>query len=152
MTRALSGIRVIDMTSTVMGPSATQMLGDHGADVIKVESAAGDTTRQVPPHKSPDMGVAYLQLNRNKRSVVLDLKRDADLDAMRALLKTADIFIYSVRPAAMARLGLSPQEVESLNPQLITVSLVLLSVALLASFLPAWRAARVDPMEALRHE
>ena len=124
MTRALSGIRVIDMTSTVMGPSATQMLGDHGADVIKVESATGDTTRQVPPHKSPDMGVAYLQLNRNKRSVVLDLKRDADLDAMRALLKTADIFIYSVRPAAMARLGLSPQEVESLNPQLITVSLV----------------------------
>jgi crotonobetainyl-CoA:carnitine CoA-transferase CaiB-like acyl-CoA transferase len=124
MTRALSGIRVIDMTSTVMGPSATQMLGDHGADVIKVESAAGDTTRQVPPHRSPDMGVAYLQLNRNKRSVVLDLKRDADRDAMRALLKTADIFIYSVRPAAMARLGLSPQEVESLNPQLITVSLV----------------------------
>src|SRR6476620_2872594 len=77
MTRALSGIRVIDMTSTVMGPSATQRLGDHGADVIKVESAAGDTTRQVPPHRSPDMGVAYLQLNRNKRSVVLDLKRDA---------------------------------------------------------------------------
>ena len=71
------------------------------------------------------MGVAYLQLNRNKRSVVLDLKRDADRDAMRALLKTADIFIYSVRPAAMARLGLSPQEVESLNPQLITVSLSL---------------------------
>jgi len=124
MARALSGIRVIDMTSTVMGPSATQMLGDHGADVIKVESAAGDTTRQVPPHKSFDMGVAHLQLNRNKRSVVLDLKTDAGRDAMSALLKTADVFIYSVRPAAMARLELSPKQLQTLNPQLITVSLV----------------------------
>src|SRR6476659_3402886 len=119
MARALSGIRVIDMTSTVMGPSATQMLGDHGADVIKVESAAGDTTRQVPPHKSFDMGVAHLQLNRNKRSVVLDLKTDAGRDAMSALLKTADVFIYSVRPAAMARLELSPKQLQTLNPQLI---------------------------------
>lgn len=124
MARALAGVRVIDMTSTVMGPSATQLLGDHGADVIKVESPAGDTTRQVPPTNSPDMGCVYLQLNRNKRSVVLDLKQEQHLKAMRELLKTADVFVYSVRPQAISRLGLSPEELAKLNPKLITVSLV----------------------------
>ena len=108
MSGALAGIRVVDMTSTVMGPAATQLLGDHGADVIKVESAAGDTTRQVPPKRSADMGCAYLQLNRNKRSIVLDLKDDEHLEAMHELLRSADVFIYSIRPDAMARLGLSP--------------------------------------------
>src|ERR1700722_6283624 len=124
VTGALSGIRVVDMTQTVMGPSATQMLGDHGADIIKIESPTGDTTRQVPPKKSADMGCAYLQLNRNKRSVVLDLKRPEHLQAMQGLLKTADIFIYTFRPEAMSRLGLSPEQVGALNPDLITVSLV----------------------------
>ena len=123
-TGALSGVRVIDMTATVMGPSATQLLGDHGADVIKIESPVGDTTRQVPPKKSADMGCAYLQLNRNKRSVVLDLKQPAHLRAMQQLLVTADVFIYAFRPEAMARLGLSPADVTALNPKLITVSLV----------------------------
>lgn len=124
MAKALAGVRVIDMTSTVMGPSATQLLGDHGADVIKVETAAGDTTRQIPPSKNPDMGCVYLQLNRNKRSVVLDLKREQHLQVMRDLLKSADVFVYSVRPQAISRLGLSPEELATLNPKLITVSLV----------------------------
>ncbi|HVW41153.1 MAG TPA: CoA transferase [Amycolatopsis sp.] len=124
MTGALAGVRVVDMTSTVMGPSSTQLLGDHGADVIKVESPAGDTTRHVPPMNSSDMGCAYLQLNRNKRSIVLDLKQQEHMRAMRELLKTADVFVYSIRPNAMARLGLSPEDLAGLNPKLITVSLV----------------------------
>jgi len=124
MSQALAGVRVIDMTSTVMGPSATQLLGDHGADVIKVESPAGDTTRLIPPQKNPGMGPIYLQLNRNKRSVVLDLKQDDHLHAMRDLLATADVFVYSVRPQAIAKLGLSPQALAKLNPKLITASLV----------------------------
>ncbi|HVV08391.1 CoA transferase [Amycolatopsis sp.] len=124
MTGALAGVRVVDMTSTVMGPSSTQLLGDHGADVIKVESPSGDTTRHVPPMNSSDMGCAYLQLNRNKRSVVLDLKQQEHLRAMHELLKTADVFVYSIRPNAMARLGLSPEDLAELNPKLITVSLV----------------------------
>ncbi|HEY1487682.1 MAG TPA: CoA transferase [Micromonosporaceae bacterium] len=124
MTGALAGVRVVDMTSTVMGPSSTQLLGDHGADVIKIESPAGDTTRHVPPMNSSDMGCAYLQLNRNKRSVVLDLKQQEHMRAMHELLKTADVFVYSIRPNAMARLGLSPEDLAELNPKLITVSLV----------------------------
>src|SRR5690606_2668894 len=121
---ALAGLKIIDMTSVVMGPSATQILGDHGADVIKVESPVGDTSRMSPPKKSPDMGSSFLKLNRNKRSVRLDLKQSEHKNALVTLLKTADVFVYSVRPQAMARLGLSPDDLAKLNPRLITVSLV----------------------------
>jgi crotonobetainyl-CoA:carnitine CoA-transferase CaiB-like acyl-CoA transferase len=124
MAGALDGIRVIDMTSVVMGPTATQLLGDHGAEVIKVESPSGDTTRQVTPLKHEGMGYAYLQRNRNKRSVVLDLKQADHLAALERLLQSADIFIYSVRPSAMRRLGLTPERFAELNPKLISVSLV----------------------------
>lgn len=124
MPGALDGVRIVDMTSVVMGPTATQVFGDHGADVIKVESPSGDTTRHVPPKLSEDMGCAFLQLNRNKRSIVLDLKQSAHLAVMLDLLKSADVFIYSVRPAAIARLGLGPEALAELNPRLITVSLV----------------------------
>jgi crotonobetainyl-CoA:carnitine CoA-transferase CaiB-like acyl-CoA transferase len=121
---ALDDVRIVDMTSVVMGPFCTQQLADHGADVIKVESPAGDAMRQVPPKKHQDHGWAYLQLNRNKRSIVLDLKQPDHLAAMRRLLASADVFLYSVRPGSMARLGLSPAEVASINPKLITVNLV----------------------------
>lgn len=120
----LEGVRVLDMTATVMGPSATQLMGDHGADVIKVEPPAGDTTRHVPPMQSDGMGWTFLQLNRNKRSIVLDLKVGEHLEAMLELIRGADIFIYSIRPAAMARLGLSPDALRELNPTLISVSLL----------------------------
>lgn len=124
MTGILSGVRIVDMTSTVMGPAATQLLGDHGADVIKVESPAGDTTRQIPPMHNHDMGCTFLQLNRNKRSVVLNLKDPDHLGAMRTLLRSADVFVYSVRPQAIERLGLSTDVLTELNPRLISVSLV----------------------------
>ena len=82
MNAILQGIRVVDMTSVVMGPLATQILGDFGADVIKVEAPEGDTTRRVGPMRNPLMGWIYLHLNRNKRSLVLNLKKQAARDAL----------------------------------------------------------------------
>ncbi|MBC7155607.1 MAG: CoA transferase, partial [Rhodobacteraceae bacterium] len=105
----LDGVKVIDLTSVVFGPLATQMLGDLGADVIKVESPEGDLLRQVRPSRNKLMGAAFLGANRNKRSVVLDLKTPADRDRLRKLLADADVMISSIRPAALARLSLDPE-------------------------------------------
>jgi crotonobetainyl-CoA:carnitine CoA-transferase CaiB-like acyl-CoA transferase len=124
MAGALEGLRVIDMTSVVMGPTATQLLGDYGADIIKVEAPTGDTARQVTPLKHEGMGYSYLTKNRNKRSIVLDLKQAEHHAALEKLLETADIFVYSARPQAMARRGLTPTRFAELNPGLISVSLV----------------------------
>ncbi len=124
MTNILDGIRIIDLTSVVMGPLATQILGDFGADVIKVESPEGDTTRRVGPMRSPLMGWVYLHLNRNKRSLVLDLKQTAARDALLRLARTSDVLVASVRPAAMERLGITYAALSALNPRLIWVSLV----------------------------
>jgi crotonobetainyl-CoA:carnitine CoA-transferase CaiB-like acyl-CoA transferase len=124
MTAILAGVRVIDMTSVVMGPLATQILGDFGADVIKVEAPEGDTTRRVGPMRSPLMGWIYLHLNRNKRSLVLNLKQQAARDALLRLVERADVFVVSVRPAALERLGISYAALAAKNPRLIWVSLV----------------------------
>jgi crotonobetainyl-CoA:carnitine CoA-transferase CaiB-like acyl-CoA transferase len=86
----LQGVRVIDMTSVLMGPYATQILGDYGADVIKVESPDGDITRQIGPARNADMGPLFLNCNRSKRSIVLDLKQDAGRDALLRLAASAD--------------------------------------------------------------
>ncbi len=123
-TGALAGIKIIDMTSVVFGPLATQMLGDLGADVIKVESPEGDMLRQVQPAQSPGMGAAFLGANRNKRSVVLDLKTPKGRAQLLALLVDADVFVSSIRPAALARLSLDPETLRALNPDLITVAAV----------------------------
>ncbi len=115
----LHGIKVIDMTSVLMGPFASQALGDMGADVLKVEAPAGDLVRQIGPARHTGMGPLFLNTNRNKRSVVLDLKQPAALDALRRLLADADVLMYNVRPAAMARLGLGYDEVAALNPRIV---------------------------------
>ncbi len=115
----LKGIKVIDMTSVLMGPFATQALGDYGADVIKVESPDGDVTRQIGPTRHPGMGPVFLNTNRSKRSICLDLKKPAGREAVLRLIKTADVLVYNVRPQAMARLQLGYDVVSKVNPRLV---------------------------------
>lgn len=122
--RPLAGVRVIDLSSVVMGPTATLALADYGADVIKVEAPTGDTTRQIPPMRNPLMGTNFLHLNRNKRSVVLDLKSEQGKEALLKIVQTADVLVSNIRPKAMARLGLSPEDLTAAAPSLIVVSLV----------------------------
>jgi crotonobetainyl-CoA:carnitine CoA-transferase CaiB-like acyl-CoA transferase len=121
---ALAGVRVLDLTTVVMGPYASQILGDHGADVIKIEAPAGDILRYVGPARSPGMGSNFLAANRNKRSLVLDLKQPPARDALKRLAATADVLLHNVRPAAMARLGLAYGDVVPGNPRLIYVAAV----------------------------
>jgi crotonobetainyl-CoA:carnitine CoA-transferase CaiB-like acyl-CoA transferase len=119
MSGPLAGIRVIDLTSVVMGPYATQILGDQGADVIKIEAPEGDVFRYVTPYRNSGMSAAFLNLNRNKRSLALDLKKAEDNQIMRDLLKTADVFVTTVRPQAMRKLRLDYESLCELNPRLI---------------------------------
>ena len=120
----LSGVRVIDMTTVVMGPYATQILADYGADVIKVESPSGDVLRLAAPMRNRGMGAAFLQANRNKRSIVLDVKKPRARDALLRLCGTADIFVHNIRGAAMTRAGLGEADVRGDNERLIYVSLI----------------------------
>ena len=121
MSGPLAVIRIVDLTTVVLGPYATQILGDLGADIIKVEPREGDNMRHSTPMKHAGMGPIFLHLNRNKRSVVLDLKQAAGRDAMLKLCATADVLIYNVRPQAMARLKLAYDDVRAVNPQIIYV-------------------------------
>ncbi len=120
---ALHGIRVLDLTTVLMGPSATQMLGDLGADVIKVEPPAGDTGRYVGAARHRGMAGGFLQNNRNKRSIVLDLKNPDGLAALLRLAARADVLIYNVRPQAMNRLGLSYDDVRAVRPDIVYVGM-----------------------------
>jgi crotonobetainyl-CoA:carnitine CoA-transferase CaiB-like acyl-CoA transferase len=115
----LDGIRIIDMTSVLMGPYATQTLGDYGADVIKVESPDGDITRHIGPMRHAGMGPVFLNANRSKRSICLDLKQDAGRAALLRLIASADVLVYNVRPQAMARLNLGYEVVAKINPRLV---------------------------------
>lgn len=119
----LSGIRVIDLTSVLMGPYATQFLGDFGADVVKVEAPSGDLVRTIGPGRSPGMGPIFLHANRSKRSVVLNLKTEEGRALLLNLCKDADMLVYNVRPAAMKRLGLSYEEIAAVNPRMIYAGL-----------------------------
>ncbi|MEO8859612.1 MAG: CoA transferase [Burkholderiaceae bacterium] len=120
----LAGVRVVDMTTVFMGPSATQYLGDLGADVIKVEAPKGDSTRRVGPQGDLGLGPLFLGLNRNKRSIVLDLKQQAGIEAVLKLVETADVLAYNVRPAGMRRLGLGYERLSEINKRLIYAGMV----------------------------
>lgn len=109
------------MTTVLMGPYATQLLGDMGADVIKIEAPAGDLVRDIAPMANPRMGAMYLHINRSKRSLVLDVKQPAGREALLRLLARADVLIYNVRPQAMERLGLSYEAVAAVNPRILYV-------------------------------
>lgn len=120
----LAGVRVLDLTTVLMGPYATQILGDFGADVIKVESPDGDVVRQIGPARHPDMGPLFMNVNRSKRDIALDLKRPEARTAILKLVEQADVLVTNIRPRAMARLGLSYEELAELNPRLIYAALV----------------------------
>jgi crotonobetainyl-CoA:carnitine CoA-transferase CaiB-like acyl-CoA transferase len=118
-TGPLRGVRVLDLTTVVMGPSATQMLGDLGANVVKIESTGGDSMRWIGPWRNPGMGPLFLQANRNKRGITLDLKLTSGKVAAMALARGADVLVSNVRPQGLQRLGLDYDEVRRLNPQII---------------------------------
>lgn len=120
---ALGGVRVLDLTSVVFGPYASQILADYGADVIKVEAPGGDSTRRTGPAQEPGLAAIFLGLNRNKRSVVLDLKQDAARQALLTLVDQADVLMHSMRPAKMAALGLDPATLCARNPRLVYAGL-----------------------------
>lgn len=115
----LAGLKVVDMTSLAMGPLAAQTLGDYGAEVVKVESLGGDPFRATLPSRSSGMGHAFLQLNRNKQSLAIDLKAPAARQAFQRLVAGADIFMSNVRPSGMAGLALDYQAVRAINPAII---------------------------------
>jgi len=119
MSGPLDGIRVLDLTSVVMGPYASSILADYGADVIKVEPPAGDVMRKSGPMRNPDMGHFYLSINRNKRSLVLDLKHPDGRAVLLRLARDADVLVYNIRPQAMERLGLGYETLREANPRLI---------------------------------
>lgn len=118
----MKNIRVVDLTSVLSGPLCTWLLSSLGADVIKVESPAGDLARATPPHVD-DVSLYFASLNRNKRSVVLDLKSDDGKEAMRRLLQSADVFIENMRPGVRARLGFGDEELKQINPNLVVASI-----------------------------
>jgi crotonobetainyl-CoA:carnitine CoA-transferase CaiB-like acyl-CoA transferase len=115
----LVGVRVLDVTTVVLGPWATQTLGDMGADVIKIEPPEGDTTRRLGPARHPGMGAFYLACNRNKRSLVLDLKQTAGRAALLRLAATADVLVHNFRPGPAARLGLEYEAFRAVNSRLV---------------------------------
>jgi crotonobetainyl-CoA:carnitine CoA-transferase CaiB-like acyl-CoA transferase len=116
----LEGIRIVDLSSVVVGPMASQTLADYGAEVIKVESPGGDILRDLNGRAvTPKMSSKFLHLNRNKRSIVLDLKQPAGHAALMKVLERADILLWNVRPSAMERLKLSYDEVRKVNPGIV---------------------------------
>ena len=119
----LGGVKIVDLSNMLMGPYATQTLGDMGADVIKVEAPGGDPVRGIGPLRNPGMGAIFINCNRSKRSIVLDLKNPAGLAAVIELLRQADVLVYNSRPQSMARLGLGYEAVSAINPRIIYAGL-----------------------------
>ena len=118
-TGPLAGVRVVDLTAMVMGPYCTQIMADMGADVIKVESPEGDNARYISVGPAPGMSGVFVNVNRGKRGIVLDLRRDEDKTTLRKLIEQADVFIHSMRAKAIAKLGFSYEDVAALKPEII---------------------------------
>lgn len=115
----LAGVRVIELAIAVLGPLAAQVLGDMGADIIKVEPPEGDPMRQIGPFRHPGMAAYFLNVNRNKKSLVLDLKRPPARAALLRLAATADVFLHNMRPGAAARLGIDYQAIAAVSPRIV---------------------------------
>ncbi len=115
----LKGVRIVDLSTIVLGPYATQLLGDFGADVIKVEAPAGDLFRTARPGRPGGDGAGFLNVNRNKRSIALDLAQDDDRATLLRLAATADVFVHNMRPRAIARLGFDYDAVRAVRPDIV---------------------------------
>ena len=120
---ALEGIRVLDLTTVIFGPYASQVLADYGAEVIKLESFTGDSTRYTGPAQEQGMSAMFLSVNRNKKSIAVDLKTSEGIAIIKDLLKTCDVFMHNIRPQKIAKIGLSYEDVKALNPELIYAGL-----------------------------
>jgi crotonobetainyl-CoA:carnitine CoA-transferase CaiB-like acyl-CoA transferase len=118
-TGPLSDVRIVDLTAMVMGPYCTQIMADMGADVIKIEPPAGDNTRYISVGPEPGMAGVFVNVNRGKRSAVLDLSSGEGKDTLRELIRQSDVFIHSMRAKAIARLGFSYADVAAINPSII---------------------------------
>ncbi|MEO9611841.1 MAG: CoA transferase [Nitratireductor sp.] len=121
MAGVLDGVRVVDLSTVILGPWATQQLGDMGADVIKVETPSGDTTREIGEARNPGMASFFLGTNRNKRSVVIDIRRPQGREALFRLVGTADVLVHNMRPSIAAKLGMDEAAFATAYPRLIFV-------------------------------
>jgi len=119
VTGPLAGIRVLDLSQYILGPLCTQILGDMGADVIKVESPRGDLNRHIGPARSPGMAAMFLGMNRNKRSVVIDIRSSGGMQALMQLVDHADVLVHSFRTDAAERLGIDHKPISARNPRII---------------------------------
>ncbi|MFA5488756.1 MAG: CoA transferase [Candidimonas sp.] len=124
MAGPLSGIRILDLSTVIAGPYATQVLGDMGAEILKIEPPQGDIMRAPGPGRSAGMGATFLNCNRNKRSIVLDLKQAQDHDALMDMVGEAQVVVHNMRPAAAARLGLTYDDMRARNPSIIFCAIV----------------------------
>ncbi len=115
----LQGVKVVEMTSVVLGPWACQMLADMGADVVKIEQPRGDSNRTLGAAQNPGMAALYLTCNRNKRSVVLDLRQTGAREALLEMARQADVFVHNNRPQVMTKLGLDYADLKKVNPRII---------------------------------
>ncbi|MEQ8859810.1 MAG: CoA transferase [Pseudomonadales bacterium] len=122
MAGPLAGVRIVDLTSMISGPVATMMLGDQGADVIKVEPLTGDLVRHLGPSRQ-GLTATFISSNRSKRSLSLDLKTEAGMDVLRRLLTSADVFVQNFRPGAVERMGLGEAAVREIRPDIVYVSI-----------------------------
>lgn len=121
----LAGIKVLDFTTVVVGPVATQFLGDYGADVIKIEPLEGDLLRRLGgASRSGQMSPKFLQMNRNKRSLAIDMRQEAGRNVIRTMIADADVLVLNMRPRALAKLGLTYDDVRALNSRIIHCSLM----------------------------
>ena len=123
MSTPLEGIRVVDLTRMIVGPTATMLLADMGADVIKIEPKSGDDTRYMQTRHDPERCPFFLALNRNKRGMVLDLTTEAGLGVFRRMVARADVLVHNFRPGIVEKLKVSYDDVRPLKPDIIYCSI-----------------------------